>query len=318
MFNERHAPGIAVAFLVLVPVLYSQNNADRIDDNSSSSSVAALDDVTATLKKQVREVSLTLSVTDRKGRFVGGLLPSDLTILDNGTRQNALTYFESQTDLPLHVALLLDISSSVAYRFEAEKDALKAFLKRVTRPPDSAFLFGFNERVQLIVPVTDNWKEISRSLKTLKPDGKTALYDAVSEVSHWLGRDRQPARKIIILVTDGEENNSKQTLEGSIADVLEAESSIYTVNISNDTHGLEAKEAQRILKRLSDATGGNYLEASTDRDVSEAFGKIQRELRSQYVVAYKPSSLADQLFHRLQVIAPRDLRVRCRTGYYAK
>ena len=83
-------PRIAVAFLLLVPVLYSQNNSDGMAGNSSTSSIAALDHVTATLRKQVREVSLALSVIDQKGRFAGGLLPSDLTILDNGTKQNTL------------------------------------------------------------------------------------------------------------------------------------------------------------------------------------------------------------------------------------
>ena len=273
-----------------------------------------------TIEKEVQEVNLILSVTDEKGHFVQGLSAADLTILDNDRKQTALTFFQSQTELPLHVALVLDVSASIEERFEAEQRTIEAFLKQVAGPKDSVMLFAFNQNVQLTVPLVNNWKTISRRVKKLKPSGETALYDAVTTASQWLGRDHEPARRIIILISDGEENSSKTTMESTIGEVLKSETTIYPVNMIS--HYAEAtdygKQGRAVLQQLSDATGGTYLRASADGDVGAAFTKIKRELRSQYAVAYKPSNLAEQFFHRLKVIAVHNLRVRCRVGYYVR
>jgi Ca-activated chloride channel homolog len=279
--------------------------------NALSSLPFALD-----IKREVEEVNLIVSITDRKGHFVEGLTPSDLTILDDDKRQTAFTFFQSQTDLPLHVALVLDVSASITAQFETEQWTIRNFLKRATRPSDSIELFAFNQSVELAAPVLDDWKQVSHEVKLLKPNGETAIYDAVSVASDWLAQDPRPARRIIILVTDGEENSSKSTLDETIASVLRAETTIYAVNVIDGPLDDDARNGIAILKKLSDATGGDYLKASADGNVGRAFARIQRELRSQYAIAYKPSNLREQLFHRLRVIATRNLRVRCRTGYY--
>jgi Ca-activated chloride channel homolog len=268
------------------------------------------------IKRQVEEVNLILSVTDRKGRFVEGLGPSDLTILDDDKKQTALTFFQSQTNLPLHVALVLDVSASVTDQFSMERTTIHDFLREATRPTDSVELFAFNQHVQFVCPIQNNWKEVSHRVKKLKPDGETALFDAVSVAAQWLAQDPQPARRTVILVTDGEENASKTTLKETIAQVLRDETTVYSVNVAEYPIDSEGKNGVQILKQLSDATGGAYLRARQDGDVGHAFDRIQSELRSQYAIAYKPSNLTGQLFHRLRVIASRNLRVRCRTGYY--
>lgn len=269
-----------------------------------------------TIRKQVEEVNLVLSVTDRKGHFVDGLRPSDLTILDDDKKQTALTFFQSETNLPLHVALVLDVSASITAQFDMERSTIHDFLREATRPTDSVELFAFNQRVQFVAPIQDDWKEVSRRVKNLKPDGETALFDAVSTAAQWLGQDPQPARRIIILVTDGEENASKATLTDTIAQVLRADTTVFSVDVVDYPFDTEAKNGVATLKNLSDATGGAYLKAGQNGDVGHAFRRIQRELRSQYAIAYKPSNLTEQLFHRLRVVAARNLRVRCRTGYY--
>lgn len=100
-----------------------------------------------TLFSSVHEVDLVLSVTDHKGRFVPDLLPSQLTILDNGQEQTAITFFQRQTNLPLDVALLIDSSSSVTYKFPDEQKTIKHFIKSVIRPNDRVAVFAFNEKV---------------------------------------------------------------------------------------------------------------------------------------------------------------------------
>jgi Ca-activated chloride channel homolog len=307
---------ILLFLLVSVSSLFSQQPNARSGPAISVMTSLPSGPFALSIKREVEEVNLILSVTDKKGRFVEGLRASDLTILDDDKRQTALTFFQSQTDLPIHVALVLDMSASITAQFDMEQATIREFLKQATRPADSVELFAFNQRVQFVTPIQGNWKEVSRRLKKLKPDGETALFDAVSFASQWLDQDSRPARRVIILVTDGEENASKTTLDETIVQVLRAEATVYAVNVVDYPMDNEGKNGVKILKAMSDATGGTYLRSAQNGDVGRAFGRIQRELRSQYAIAYKPSNLTEQLFHRLRVIASRNLRVRCRTGYY--
>jgi VWFA-related protein len=277
-----------------------------------------------TIDVHVHEVNLVLSVTDHKGKFVNSLQPADFTILDNGVQQTKLTFFERATDLPIKIALVLDISSSIAYQFDSEKQAIKAFLKAVVRPSDSVMLFAFNQDIQLASPVTNNWNDTARRVKRLKPGGETALYDAVSEASRWLALDYGPARRIIIIISDGEENSSKATIETTIGDALNTEAAIYSVNVGAhvdaDDKDLtdEAEQGKAVLKHLAEATGGTYLDYPEGHNIADAFWKIRRELRSQYALAYKLSNPGVRTFHRLQVLVADRHRVHCRSGYYVK
>lgn len=298
------------------PLLAQKIGENRGPSISAVSSFSPAGQIALTIRRQVEEVNLVLSVTDRKGHFVDGLSPADLTILDDDKKQTALTFFQSQTNLPLHVALVLDVSASITSQFDMEQSTIHDFLRQATRPTDSVELFAFNQRVQFVAPIQGDWKRVSHQVKKLKPDGETALYDAVSVAAQWLAQDQRPARRIIILVTDGEENASKMTLNDTIAQVLRAETTVYSVNVVEYPFDSDGKSGVQILKKLSDSTGGAYLRASQNGDVGHAFGRIQRELRSQYAIAYKPSNLTENLFHRLRVIAARNMRVRCRTGYY--
>lgn len=272
-----------------------------------------------TVRAEVQEVPLVLSVTDHKGKYVDKLASSDFTVIDNNQEQTAITFFEHQTNLALNVAILIDMSSSVAFRFAVEQSTIKSFIHTIARPTDSVTVFAFNAHVQMISRVSNNWKAISRRIKKLKPNGNTAIYDAIVQAADSLEKDGSPSRRMIIVITDGEENNSAHSLDSSIAHALKAECAIYTVNVSPAIeYDPDAKEGVRILKQLTDATGGSYFRSDTDGDVSRAFTKIRRELRSQYALAYKPSNIADAAFHRVQVIARRKLHVRCRSGYYVR
>ncbi len=310
--------GILPAVVFLLPALFSQTNRLGISNALIASNIDSQPTRLAmTVRKEVQEVNLILNVTDRRGHFVHGLQPSDLTILDNNQPQTHITFFQSQTNLPLRIALLLDVSSSVTSRFDAEQYTINSFLRHVTRPRDSVVLYAFNQGVRLVAPITGNWKEISHRVKKLKPGGETALYDAVSVAAQQLARDFNPARKIMIVISDGEENASKMNLDATLASVLRAETVVYAVNVGEDRSSELARQGEATLKQLSDATGGAYLHADVTGDVGSAFSKIRKELRSQYAVAYRPSNLAEQLFHQLNVIAV-NLRVRCRRGYYAR
>ena len=271
-----------------------------------------------TLSVNVHEVNLVLSVTNHWGKFVNSLRPSDLTVLDNGEVQTEFTFFQRQTDLPLNIAIVLDVSSSIAYRFNAERSAIKSFLKQVVKPRDAVMVFTFNQNVQAAIPVANDWEKTAHRIKDLHADGETALYDAVSEASDWLASGNNATRHVMVVISDGEENTSRRTMDEAISDALKAETAIYSVNVNLDNFSTESKQGVTILKTLSDATGGQYFHVLEDDDMNEPFRKIRRELRSQYVVAYKLPSATVRAFHHLQVLVPRSLRVRCRAGYYAR
>lgn len=164
--------------------------------------------------KQVREVSFALTITDKRGRFVDNLTPSDLVILDNDDRPDQITYFKTQSSLPLQIALVIDTSDSVTCCLRSERNAAIRFLKHNLRNAhDHVMIITFNHEVDVRQPVTADLSLLQRSLNGLRADGDTAIYDAVSVASQELGKSNsnssQPSRRVIILITDGEDNRSR-------------------------------------------------------------------------------------------------------------
>lgn len=176
-----YAFGIAILLLTLVCPLPSESTWPPGIADPGSDGLHPINRPVETIDVHVNEVNLVLRVTEHNGKFVNNLRPSDLTILDNGVEQTKLTFFKRETDLPIKIALVLDISASMAQQHHAENAAIGSFLKKVSLPLDSVMLFAFNQNVQLRTPVTNNWDVTARLVKCLKPGGQTALYDAVFE-----------------------------------------------------------------------------------------------------------------------------------------
>jgi VWFA-related protein len=153
----------------------------------------------------------------------------------------------------------------------------------------------------------------------LPSGGYTAVYDAVSAASQELAKvkDTQTVRRVIILITDGEDNSSHIKLEEAEEVAQRNECAVYVMSINRETDHLE--QADRAMKELSEVTGGNFLRARTGEEVTTAFFDIDRELRSQYLISYKPASVSpDGSFHRLVILGPKKLRFHHRDGYFAK
>lgn len=281
-------------------------------------SAVVLDRPRVTLLKHVQEVNLALTVRDQHGHFVNNLTPSDLLILDNDQRADQITYFESRSNLPLRVALVVDTSDSVTYCFDSERKTAMRFLKHVLRPDrDSALILNFNEDVTLAQPSTSDLRVLQHSLKRVRPAGETAIYDAIAMASRELGRmqSSQPSRRVIILITDGEDNRSHLTLEQAAETALRNETTVYV--ISTNPSGFPDPQGDDAMKELATATGGSFLRAGND--VGYAFEKIEKEFRSQYVVGYKPpQSGPDGQFHRLTILGANKLHFFHRVGYFAK
>ncbi len=279
------------------------------------------DDSVTTIKKKVEEVNVIFTVTDKHGKFIKNLKEQDFHILDDKRPPAAVKDFRSETDLPLRVGLLIDASNSIAMRFRFEQEAATEFLSQIIRPKsDLAFVIGFDTTAEVTQDFTDNTEALSHGVRMLRPGGGTAMYDALYYACRdklLKTKDTGSVRRAIILLTDGEDNQSHVTREEAIEMAQRAEVIVYTIstNISGTkTHG------DKVLERIADATGGRAFFPFKVEDVTDAFTQIQDELRSQYALSYRPSDLKrDGAFHSIEIVAEKhkDMHVRARRGYYA-
>jgi len=271
----------------------------------------------------VNEVNVVFTVTDKHGHFVKDLGENDFKVLDDNKPAVQITQFAKETNLPLRVGLLVDASNSIRDRFRFEQDAAIEFLNQIVRPNfDEAFVIGFDTTPEVTADFSDNAEQLAKGVRMLRPGGGTALYDAVfyacrDKLMKEHEKENIPTREAIILLTDGEDNQSRVTREEAIEMAQRAEVVIYT--ISTNVSGVKLK-GDKVLERMADATGGRAFFPFKIEDVANAFSEIQDELRSQYLLAYKPADFASNGKYRsIDIIAEnhKNLHVRARKGYYA-
>jgi VWFA-related protein len=277
------------------------------------------DESVTTLKKTVNEVRVVFTVTDKHGHYIKDLTRDDFRVIDD-KKPAEVRSFRSETDLPLQVGLLIDASNSVRDRFKFEQEAAIEFLNATIRLHyDEAFVIGFDVTPEVVQDFTDNTEKLSIGIRSLRAGGGTAMFDAL----YYACRDKLlkheqtgPVRRAIVLLSDGEDNNSHVTREESIEMAQRAEVIVYT--ISTNISGMKG-QGDKTLERIADATGGRAFFPFQMREVSDAFASIQEELRSQYAVAYKPENfLADGRYRTIEIVGPgKGMKVRTRKGYYA-
>lgn len=275
-----------------------------------------------TLVIPVNEVNVVFTVTDKHGRFIKDLKKDDFKVLDDNKPPAEIKNFSSETNLPLRVGLLIDSSNSIRDRFKFEQEAAIEFLNQIVRPKqDQAFVLGFDTTAEVTQDFTDNTELLSKGVRALRPGGGTALFDAMYAAC----RDKlanaaignYATRRAIILLSDGDDNQSRVTREEAVEMAQRAEVIVYA--ISTNITGIKSK-GDKILERFAEATGGRLFTPFKLQDVADAFTEIQDELRSQYAIAYKPADfVADGRYRSIVIEAPdrKNLRVRARRGYYA-
>lgn len=290
------------------------------DASTSSASDAEATEPILTIKARVDEVNVLFIATDRHGKFVRNLNETDFSILDDHKPVQSILNFRRETDLPIELGLLMDVSGSVQGRFGFEKEAAIGFLQHTIRPGyDRAFIVGFNKDSHLTQDFTDKVPQLAAGIERLSNGGGTALYDAVYKAcQEKLLREQfdHPVRKAIIVVSDGEDNQSEHTRAQAIEIAQRAEVLIYA--ISTDDSGLILR-GDKVLEDLASATGGRAFFPFKMKDITHSFAAIEDELRSQYAVSYKPSDFdADGRYRSIEITAlKKDLQVRARRGYYA-
>ncbi len=273
-----------------------------------------------TIHKRVDEVNVLFIATDKHGKFVRDLNQNDFAILDDHKPPQSILNFRRETDLPLHLGLLLDVSGSVHGRFDFEQNAAISFLQHSIRAGfDKAYVVGFNTHSQMSQDFTDNVQLLSAGVHNLQDGGGTALFDAVYKTCHdklLKDKSEHPVRKAIIILSDGEDNQSEISKAQAIEMAQRAEVIIYA--ISTDDSGLILR-GDKTLEQLAEATGGRAFFPFKMKDITHSFAAIEDELRSQYVVSYKPADFdADGRYRSIEISAnKKDLQVRARKGYFA-
>jgi VWFA-related protein len=286
------------------------------------------------IRIEVDLVNVVFSVTDRRNRHVTGLGPDDLTVYEDGVPQE-IKFFTSETNMPLRIGLLIDTSNSVRPRFQFEQEAAVDFLHTVLRPKeDEAFVMSFDVTPYIVQEFTDDPIDLADAIRELRAGGGTSLYDAVylackMKLAKGSGND---VRKMIILLSDGNDIYSVVTREEAVEMCRRQEVAIFTVSTSappikytekarhlRNPCDVMGEDGDKVMKRFAEATGGTAYCPFNTIDVGRSFERIANELRSQYTVAYTPTNrVRDGRFREITIETRREkLRVHHRPGYYA-
>src|SRR5438445_1201526 len=273
-----------------------------------------------TIGKRVKEVNVLFIAMDKHGKFVRDLSQNDFSFLGDHKPPQQIVNFSQQTDLPLQMGLLIDTSGSVRGRFQFEQDAAIVFLQHTVRPHyDHAFVMGFSARNKVVQDFTDNVSLLAAGVQNLQDGGGTALYQAIyAACKERLLKDDsdRPMRRALVIVSDGEDNQSEVSRQQAIEMAQRAQVLIYA--ISTDDSGLILR-GDKVLQQLADATGGRAFFPYKMKDIKNSFSAIEDELRSQYVVSYHPADFdPDGRYRAIEITAlKKDLQVRARKGYFA-
>ena len=279
-------------------------------------------------------VHLVATVTDRRHNFVTTLDQADFKVFENGAPQE-IRFFGRETDLPLRIALLLDTSNSIRPRLEFEQDAAIDFLNSVIRRnKDMAFLMTFDNEPEVIQDYTGDLALLTKAIRKQRAGGGTALNDAIYRAAEKLISPPLPAtgntevRRVLVVISDGDDNLSDRALSDAIEAAIRAEASIYAISTNTDWLSLSDKDApkkmhvvggDKVLQQFAEQSGGRVFFPYRVDDLEQSFVDIGTELRSQYFIAYSPATaFVNGQYRKIDVETDRkNLTVRTRKGYYA-
>jgi len=293
-----------------------------------------------TIKVDVDVVSVLTSVRDKKGALIPSLNKEDFTVLEDGKVQ-PIKYFTRETDLPLTIGLLIDVSGSQRNLIEIEREAASQFFSQVLRKQDEAFLLSFGEEAELLQDYTNSVKLLTSAMRDLRvssgvgglgpgpvptagsPRG-TVLYDAVYLAATEKMKS-EVGRKVIVVITDGNDEGSRLKIEDAVMAAQKADAVIYSIEYYDaSAYGgfgwaMGGGGGSGALHRMSDDTGGHVYKVDRKNTLDVVFKQLQDEMRSQYAIGYTPLNDAkDGTYRHLEIkLANKDLKAQARKGYYA-
>ena len=290
---------------------------------TSSSPVAAAPPDTSSqqpFRIFVNEVPLIFTVTDKHGHYIPNLNQNDFALLDNQKAPAKVDSFHQQINLPLRVGIVIDASTSIRSRFQFEQQSATEFLLQVLKAKnDRAFVMGFDVTPNVTADWTNDQDKLETGINRLRPGGGTALFDAVYTACRdkmLTERGPEPVRKAVILISDGDDNQSRVYLQEAIKECERAETIIYAIS-TNWTPSRGAGD--KVLQQLSEQTGGEPFWPPTVEDMAVSFKSIEEELRSQYALVYTPADFKiDGSFRTIYLYCyDRRYQVHARKGYFA-
>ena len=371
---DRFAAGSAIVALAFSPAIAQSTPGLRTQRPDSAANSA--DQPLTTVSVQVKVVNVLATVRDKHGKIVNGLSKDDFTLDEDG-RPQAIKYFARETDLPLTLGLLVDTSLSQRRVLGEERSASESFLAQILREDqDKAFVIHFDREVELLQDLTASHEKLHSALESLETPqfartggggpgqgsgrgagrhgGGTLLYDAVYLAADEL-MEKQPGRKALIVLSDGVDMGSQESLDVAIESAQRANTIVYSILFKDDDaygngggfgrtgisipgmggpgmgrggpgrggrrYPEEHADGKKVLERISSETGGRLFLVSKKEPVDQIYSQIEEELRNQYNLGYTPdrTDAAASGYHKIAVTARRkDLVVQARDGYYGE
>ena len=303
---------------------------------------AKVDDDLPVIKVDVDLVNVLFSVRDKKNALVATCKKEDFTVFEEG-KQQTIKVFGRETDLPLTIGLLVDVSGSQERLIPEEKSAAAQFFQQVLRKKDMAFLISFGAEAELLQDLTGSPKLLREGLNQLRlnsgvgglhagtiPNAKqkgTIMYDAVA-LAATEKLKTEVGRKAIVLITDGVDIGSTYTRQQAVEAAHKADAIIYSIYfVDNGAYGMRGGGfgggfgggGDGDLKKLAEETGGRFFSVGRNQSLSDIFVQIQDEMRSQYVIGYSSTNdTRDGAFRKMEIrLADKNLKAQTRKGYYA-
>ena len=296
------------------------------------------DDLPPPITVDVDIVNILASVHDKHGGLIANLSKDDFTVLEDGKPQT-IKYFTRETDVPLTIGLLVDVSASQRNLIDIERRAAHQFFSQVLRKKDEAFLISFGEDSELLQDYTNSPRLLQEGLNQLRVNSGTSglgpgpvptisqprgtvLYDAVYLAAREKLRP-EVGRKAIVLITDGVDQGSKLNIRDAIEAAQKADAVVYSIDYSDPSaYGggiFFGGVSDSALRRISEETGGRVFHVDRKHTLDDVFKQLQDEMRSQYAIGYTPTNpTKDGSFRRLDVkVSDKNLKVQARKGYYA-
>jgi Ca-activated chloride channel family protein len=264
-----------------------------------------------------RLVVVHASVLDKNGKLVTNLAQPAFKVLENGIEQ-PLKVFRRE-DIPVSLGIIIDNSGSMRDK-KTRVAAAALALVRASNPQDEVFIVNFNDDAYLDQPFTSDIKKLEEALDRLETKGGTAMRDAVSMSIDYVKDKAKKDKKVLVIVTDGNDNTSNINLEELVRKAQQSDVLIYSLGILSEETPSDARKARRALHDLASASGGMDYYPKDLEEVDRITPEVAHEIRNQYTLAYSPTNtLLDGSFRKITVTvnAPGRLTVRSRNGYYA-
>jgi Ca-activated chloride channel family protein len=274
-----------------------------------------------TLRITANEVNLIFTVTDKHGHYIPNLKLNDFALLDDQRAPERVTSFRQQINLPLRVGIVVDASTSIRTRFQFEQQSATEFLINILKArSDRAFVLGFDVTPTVEADWTNNIDALETGINRMRPGGGTALFDAVYTACRDklldVSRGQEPVRKAMILISDGDDNQSRVHPDEAIKECQRAETIIYAISTNwTPSRG----RGDKVLTDMAEATGGQTFFPPSVEEMAASFKQIEEELRSQYALTYIPAAFkADGAFRPIYLYCnDRRYQVRAKKGYFA-